>query len=181
MSAPASRLVHGCLTAVLASLAFFAQQAWADVPGKAPLARTEETWMAVSDRTLDSQRGGFDLGAGLLVSFGITRAVYINGELAAQTTLNFGQLDKITAAQATELSRQLNTLNLVQNGPGNTVEGPIGGIGGIGGVVIQNTLSNQRIANHTVINAQTNGMSLLKDLNTAATLNEGIARAVGGR
>ena len=178
MSAPASRLVNGCLTAVLAGLAFFAQQARADAAGKAALARTEETWMAVSDRTLDSQRGGFDLGAGLLVSFGITRAVYINGELASQTTLNFGQLDKITAAQATELSRQLNTLNLVQNGPGNTVEGPLGGIGG---VVIQNTLSNQRIANHTVINAQTNGMSLLKDLNTAATLNEGIARAVGGR
>ena len=30
MSTPASRLVHGCLTAVLAGLAFFAQQAWAD-------------------------------------------------------------------------------------------------------------------------------------------------------
>jgi hypothetical protein len=178
MPVPASRPIHACLTAVLAGLAFSTQQAWADAPGKAPFARTEETWMAVSNHTLDSQRGGFDLGAGLLVSFGITRAVYINGELASQTTLNFGQLDKITAAQATELSRQLNTLNLVQNGPGNTVEGPLGGAGG---VVIQNTLNNQRIANHTVINAQTNGMSLLKDLNTAATLSEGIARAVGGR
>ncbi len=143
-----------------------------------PLKRTEETWMAVSDQTLDSQRGGFDLGAGLLVSFGITRAVFINGELATQTTLNFGQLDKITAGQAAELGRQLSALNLVQNGPGNTVEAPIGGMGG---TVIQNTLNDQRIANHTVINVQTNGMSLLKELNTAATLNEGIARAVGGR
>lgn len=143
-----------------------------------PLKRHEETWMAVSDETLESQRGGFDLGAGLLVSFGITRAVYINGELAAQTTLNFGQLDKITAGQAAELGRQLNALNLVQNGPGNTVEGPLGAMGG---TVIQNTLNDQRIANHTVINVGTNGMSLLKELNTAATLNEGIARAVGGR
>lgn len=143
-----------------------------------PLKRTEETWMAVSDETLESQRGGFDLGAGLLVSFGITRAVFINGELATQTTLNFGQLDKITAGQAAELGRQLNALNLVQNGPGNSVEGPLGGMGG---TVIQNTLSNQRIANHTVINVETNGMSLLKELNTAATINEGIARAVGGR
>lgn len=143
-----------------------------------PLKRTEETWMAVSDQTLDAQRGGFDLGAGLLVSFGITRAVFINGELATQTTLNFGQLDKITAGQAAELGRQLSALNLVQNGPGNTVEAPIGGMGG---TVIQNTLNDQRIANHTVINVQTNGMSLLKELNTAATLNEGIARAVGGR
>jgi len=143
-----------------------------------PLKRTEETWMAVSDDMLESQRGGFDLGAGLLVSFGITRSVYINGELATQTTLNFGQLDKITAGQAMELSRQLGALNLVQNGPGNTVEGPIGSIGG---TVIQNTLSNQQITNHTVINTQTNGMSLMKDLNTAATISEGIARAVGGR
>ena len=143
-----------------------------------PLKRTEETWMAVSDQTLDSQRGGFDLGSGLLVSFGITRAVFINGELATQTTLNFGQLDKITAGQAAELGRQLSALNLVQNGPGNTVEAPIGGMGG---TVIQNTLNNQRIANQTVLNVQTNGMSMLKDLNTAATLNEGIARAIGGR
>ena len=143
-----------------------------------PLQRTEETWMAVSDQTLEGQRGGFDLGSGLVVNFGITRAVFINGELATQTTLNFGQLDKITAGQAAELGRQLSALNLVQNGPGNSVEGPLGSVGG---TVIQNTLSNQRIANHTVINVETNGMSLLKELNTAATLNEAISRAIGGR
>ena len=143
-----------------------------------PLKRTEETWMAVSDHTLESQRGGFDLGSGLMVSFGITRSVFINGELATQTTLNFGQLDKITAGQAAELGRQLSTLHLVQNGPGNTVEGSLGSVGG---TVIQNTLNDQRIANHTVINVETNGMSLLKELNTAATLNEALARAIGGR
>lgn len=142
------------------------------------LQRHQETWMAVSDDTLESQRGGFDIGAGLLVSFGITRAVYINGELMTTTTLNFGQLDKITAGQAMALSRQLSALNLVQNGPGNSVEGALGSVGG---TVIQNTLNDQRIANHTVINVDTNGLSLMKDLNTAATINEGIARAVGGR
>ncbi|HSV60094.1 MAG TPA: hypothetical protein VLJ19_14465 [Variovorax sp.] len=153
--------------------------AWLAGAGQAgePLKRTEETWMAVSDSTLDSQRGGFDIGTGLLVNFGISRAIYINGVLMSETTLNFGQLDKLTAAQATELGRQLSTLNLVQNGPGNTVEGPLGGVG----TVVQNTLNNQNIATHTVINAQTNGMSLMKDLNTANTLTEGIARAVGGR
>jgi hypothetical protein len=159
------------LAALLAALAVPAQ-------AERPLQRTDETWMAVSDDTLDAQRGGFDLGAGLLVNFGISRAVYINGVLMSETTLNFGQLDKLTAAQATELGRQLSSLNLVQNGPGNTVEGPLGPLGG---TVVQNTLNNQRIANHTVINAQTNGMSILKDLNTASTLTEGIARAVGGR
>ena len=156
----------------------FSASAWADDGLDAPVARHTEIWMAVGDNTLDHLRGGFDPGNGLMVTFGISRATYVNGDLVTQTTLNFGQLDKITAGQAAELGRQLSALNLVQNGPGNTVEAPIGGMGG---TVIQNTLNDQRIANHTVINVQTNGMSLLKELNTAATLNEGIARAVGGR
>lgn len=143
-----------------------------------PLQRHDETWMAVSDEMLETQRGGFDLGSGLVVSFGITRAVYINGDLVTQTTLNFGQLDKITAGQAAELGRQLSALNLVQNGPGNTVQGPIGSVGG---TIIQNTLNDQRIANHTVISVETNGMSLMKDLNTGAAITEGISRAIGGR
>jgi len=143
-----------------------------------PLHRHSETWMAVSDEMLETQRGGFDLGSGLVVSFGITRAVYINGDLVTQTTLNFGQLDKITAGQAAELGRQLSALNLVQNGPGNTVQGPIGSVGG---TIIQNTLNDQRIANHTVISVETNGMSLMKDLNTGAAITEGISRAIGGR
>ncbi|HYP86452.1 hypothetical protein [Variovorax sp.] len=142
------------------------------------LQRHEEIWMAVSDNTLDSQRGGFDIGAGLLVSFGISRAAYINGALVTQTTLNLGQLDKITPLQAAELSRQMSTLNLVQNGPGNSVAGPLGPLGG---TVIQNTLNDQYIANHTVINADTNSMSMMKDINTARTITDGIARAVGGR
>jgi hypothetical protein len=37
----------------------------------------ESIWITASDRTLDKMRGGFDLGAGLMVSFGISRAVYI--------------------------------------------------------------------------------------------------------
>mgnify|MGYP003584533235 CR=1 FL=1 len=168
MRRPATSSWLACVAALVAAGLLHAE----------PLKRTEETWMAVSDQTLEDQRGGFDLGSGLVVNFGITRAVFINGELATQTTLNFGQLDKITAGQAAELGRQLSALNLVQNGPGNSVQGSLGSVGG---TVIQNTLSNQRIANHTVINVETNGMSLLKELNTAATLNEAISRAVGGR
>jgi hypothetical protein len=173
MKKPGHRLVHAGL-ALLAALACAQLQA-AD-PGS-PLKRTEETWMAVSDEALDAQRGGFDIGTGLLVNFGISRAIFINGVLMTETTLNFGQLDKLTGTQAAELGRQLSSLNLVQNGPGNTVEGPLGGVG----TVVQNTLNNQRLATHTVINVQTNGMSMLKDLNTANTLTEGIARAIGGR
>jgi hypothetical protein len=172
---PALRLRCACLAALAG--AAFASSALAADPS-APIERKNETWMAVSDDMLDTQRGGFDIGTGLLVSFGITRAVYINGELMAQTTLNFGDVAKLTPPQAVELSRQLSELKLVQNGPGNTVDPQTGGVGG---TIIQNTLNNQRIANHTVINTQTNGMSLLKDLNTSGAITEGIARAVGGR
>jgi len=77
-------------------------------------------WMAVGDQTLDSLRGGFRMGDGLTVSFGISRAVYINGALITETTLNIGRMADITPAQATQLSQKLATLNLVQNGPGNT-------------------------------------------------------------
>ncbi|MDM0044196.1 hypothetical protein QTH91_06855 [Variovorax dokdonensis] len=166
---PLQRLAAGCLAAAAA---------WPALIEAEPLVRHQEIWMAVSDRSLDSQRGGFDLGAGLLVSFGITRAAFVNGELVAQTQLNFGQLDKITPMQAAELSRQMSALNLVQNGPGNSAPDTLGPMGG---TVIQNTLNNQNIANHTVINANTNGMSLMKDLNTATTITDAIARSVGGR
>jgi len=136
-----------------------------------------QVWMTVADSTLDELRGGFDVGSGLMVSFGITRAVYINGELVTQTTLNLGQLDQITAAQAGTLGAQLASLNIVQNGPGNSVEPQAGGMAL--GTIIQNSLNNQHIANMTVIDARTNSMEMIKGLNTLSTLNDSLARAIG--
>ena len=63
--------------------------------------------MAISDNALDRLRGGFDIGGGLMVNFGITRAVYINGDLVTQTTLNFGNLTGLTTAQASQLNEQI--------------------------------------------------------------------------
>lgn len=80
-----------------------------------------EVWMAASNKTLDGMRGGFDLGAGLLVSFGITRSVSINGNLIVTTSFNIPNLSMITPAQAALVNQQVGSFNLVQNGPGNTV------------------------------------------------------------
>jgi hypothetical protein len=135
--------------------------------------------MAVSNQQLDHMRGGFDPGNGLLVSFGISRAVYINGNLVTQTTLDFGHLTDLTAAQAAQLNKQLASLNLVQNGPGNTVQAQQGG--GNFGTIIQNTLNNQHIVNTTIINATTNSLGMVKNLNTLSTLNEALTGAVGSR
>ena len=137
----------------------------------------EEVWMTVADSELDTLRGGFEVGSGLMVSFGITRAVYINGELVTQTTLNLGQLDQITAAQAGALGAQLAALNIVQNGPNNAVESQVGGLAL--GTIIQNSLNDQHIANMTVIDARTNSMEMIKGLNTLSTLTDSLAGAIG--
>jgi len=136
-----------------------------------------EVWMAVSDNKLDDLRGGFDLGSGLLVNFGITRAVYVNGDLVTQTTLDFGNLTSLSPAQAAQLNAQLRTLNLVQTGPGNMVDPAVAV--GPGGTIVQNTLNDQRIANQTIINASSNAMSTIKGLNSMATITEGVSRGLG--
>lgn len=142
-------------------------------------ARADAVWQAVGDRTLDGLRGGFDVGGGLLVSFGITRAVYINGDLVTQTTLNFGRISELTPMQAAQLGQQMAALNLVQIGAGNSVDPDALATGA--GTVIQNTLNNQHIVNQTVIDARSNAMGMIKNLNIQNTLNEALTRSAAPR
>ena len=81
-----------------------------------------EVWLAASNKTLDGMRGGFDIGAGLTVSFGVVRSIAINGNLLVTTSFNIADLNKITPIQAAFISQQVGALNLIQNGPGNTVQ-----------------------------------------------------------
>ena len=60
-------------------------------------------WEPVAAERLEALRGGFDVGAGLQVSFGIDRAVLINGQLVVSTSLNIPDVSQITAAQANKL------------------------------------------------------------------------------
>jgi len=154
--------------------------AHADDPETGQPQRTEEIWIAASNHELDALRGGFDpAGTGLMVSFGITRAVYINGDLVTQTTLDFGRISDLTPVQAAQLDKQLASLNLVQNGPGNTFQAQGGGSNF--GTVIQNSLNNQSIVNQTVINASSNSAGMVRNLNILSTLNDSVAAAIGGR
>jgi hypothetical protein len=122
---------------------------------------------------------------GLLVSFGITRAIYVNGDLITQTTLNVGRISELTPAQATQLSSQLAAVNMVQIGPGNSVStdatGTGAGGGAVTGTISQNTLNNQQITNETVINAQSNALGIIRNLNTLNTLHGTLMRAITGR
>lgn len=148
----------------------------------APHKPDESIWLAASDRTLDTLRGGFDLGTGLMVSFGISRAVYINGQLITATTFRVGDLTSFTPQQAVALSQQISAqtqAQVVKNGPGNTMELSIGSAPL--STFIQNTLNNQNIRNQTTIDVTSNGMGMVKGLNLQATIAAAIADAIGTR
>jgi hypothetical protein len=54
--------------------------------------------LAVNDAALNEMRGGFLTGNGLQISFGIERAIYINGALVTVTSLNIIDLTRIAVA-----------------------------------------------------------------------------------
>jgi hypothetical protein len=75
----------------------------------------------VSAVRLDAVRGGFDLGDGLQASFGIQRAVYVDGSLVTYLNVTIPDLAHITTQQAVSLAAALGTVN-VQVGSGNTID-----------------------------------------------------------
>lgn len=91
------------------------------IPAQAALARGDDAqpddpvaaargsmagWKPVAQEQLEETRGGFDAG-GLQVSFGIERAVYINGALTVATSLNIPDVGRITTEQAARLASTL--------------------------------------------------------------------------
>ena len=87
--------------------------------GTRPGAR-DTTWMTVGDDTLAAMRGGFDLGGGVMVSFGISRVVTVNGVVLSSTSFQLPDLGRITAAQIAAFERYLGSTSVVQVGSGNT-------------------------------------------------------------
>lgn len=134
-------------------------------------------WLAASDRTLDTLRGGFDLGGGLVVSFGISRAVFLNGQLVSSTSFDLGDITRLTGPQAAALGQQIvRQAQVVQSGPGNTVEAAAATVPLA--TYIQNTLNDQTLRNQTVIQASSSGLGVIRSMNLQATINEAIASAM---
>lgn len=158
--------------AVAALLASFAP---ALASGGDTPAETGPTWSALSDRQLDAVRGGFSALPGVVVSFGIVRTVHLNGALVGATAFQVDDLRSISAAQAEQLARQAAALSLHQSGAGNSFAA--GSPTPLPGIVIQNTLSDQKIQAITEISAASNGMSLLKSMNVQQVLNDAIGAA----
>lgn len=144
-----------------------------------PSADPRPIWWAVGDQKLAQLRGGFDLGSGLFVSFGISRAVYINNQLVTTTSFQTSGLDKLAQVRIAELTQQLQAQQqVVQNGPGNTVDA--GALTVPLATYIQNTLNNQTIRTETVIQATTNGGAMLRLMNLQSTINDAVNRSIGG-
>jgi len=131
-------------------------------------------WVAMPPERLDHLRGGLVMPSGLLMSFGIERAVYIDGQLVATTRLNVPDISRITAEQANALAAAQDTM-LVQVGEGNTFVP-----NGMGGIVIQNTRNNIDIRAMTTISVASGALGMFQDLNANAALQTALLSAPGG-
>ncbi|MHA6203019.1 hypothetical protein ACXU4B_01175 [Dyella soli] len=135
-------------------------------------------WTPVNASTLDAMRGGVDLGNGLVASFGFDRAVYVNGNLVASTSFNIPDIGHITADQASAVAAALNTTNVVQVGPGNSID-PRAFSQASGATVIQNSLNNQNIQALTTLNASVNSLQLFRAMNLQNTLQSALVQSLG--
>lgn len=139
-----------------------------------------DEWVAVSEQELDNQRGGFDVGSGLAVSFGIIRTVMVNGDVVSKTSFNLPDVTQITPEQARIASAAIADSGLVQIGPNNFVAAGVRSDLGTG-TLIQNSLNDQHIKTLTIINTGVNSLGLLKALNTQTVLNDALLGALGSR
>lgn len=152
----------------------------------APDSRTQDAdpaWasadlVAISGDRLDEMRGGFDLPSGLMVSFGISRAAFVNGNLVAQTSFDIPNIADMTAQQAQMLANA-NAGALIQVGPHNSVQQ--GTLPGLTGALIQNTLNGQQIQSVTTINTSVNSLGAFTATNFLSTMNGALVGAVRPR
>ncbi|TPG10261.1 hypothetical protein EAH75_05275 [Rhodanobacter glycinis] len=144
-----------------------------------PMATQLACWpTAASDHRLDDTRGGFDLGNGLLASFGIDRVVYINGSLVSSTSVYVPDVGRMTLGQASALAAAARTVNLVQNGTGNSIA-PTTFDHATAATVIQNSLDNQDIRSLTTINAAVNSQAAFRNLGLQEALQAGLVGSLG--
>ncbi|WP_298233027.1 hypothetical protein [uncultured Azohydromonas sp.] len=143
-------------------------------PAPAQQQLAQRTLVALDESALDTMRGGFIGDGGLKISFGIERAVYVNGNLVTTTSLNLSELGTLSAgkAAAMNLPEVGNRIALIQNGAGNTVLSNLGPAAI--GTVIQNTLDGQKIQTLTTINATANSLGVLKSIEAQRNLRSAI-------
>lgn len=132
----------------------------------------------VSWATLSRLRGGFSIGdasTGFELSFAIKRVSYINGELVAQNAL---ALPSGAAVQGSDPSTSMPSVQLIQNGPGNTFSLAGAGLPPGALTVIQNTLDNQVLKNATIIDATVTTRRFVESMAVTGAVDQALARAM---
>lgn len=157
--AGAAQAAHPAMAAVRADAALF---------GTAP----------VSDGRLAAIRGGFDLGNGLVASFGISRAIFVNGTLVASINVDIPDLAQIDSAQANALASLANDVTVIRNGPGNFAD-PAAFDRVTGALVIQNSLDGQQIRALTTLDTTVRNLAQFSSLNIGNTLQQALVKSRG--
>ena len=132
-------------------------------------------WTPIDPARLLQMRGGLQMPSGLSLSFGIERAVYVNGELVASASLRIADISNISTEQAKALVA-MNEGMVVRVGEGNTLDAA--GIGN--GLVIQNTLDGQDIQAITTLDVGVDTLGMLQEMNTFDALQNALLNAPGG-
>lgn len=146
----------------------------AEQQGGLPPQATSSEWAPIDPSRLLDMRGGMELPSGLMLSFGIERAVYVNGELVASANLHIPDISQLTPEQAQALA-DINRGMVVQVGEGNRFDADTLN----GGLVIQNTLDGQDIRSSTTLNVGVDTLDMLQQLNTFDALQGALNLAPG--
>ena len=131
-------------------------------------------WQPVDPGRLAQMRGGFQMPSGMMLSFGIERVVFVNGELSARIAVQIPDVARITPEQAQALA-DFNRGLVVQIGDGNHFD-PTQVAGGL---VIQNTLDDQDIRTVTRIDVGVDTLGAYQNLNASGALTDALIRAPG--
>ncbi len=132
-------------------------------------------WRPVDPARLAQMRGGFQMPSGMMLSFGIERVVYLNGELTARIAVHVPDVARITPDQAQALA-DFNRGLVIQIGDGNRFD-PAQVAGGL---VIQNTLDDQDIRTVTRVDVGVDTLGAYQNLNANGALTDALIRAPGG-
>jgi hypothetical protein len=153
-----------------------AQKVWTEAPPAAAPNPLGKQLVALGNESLDDVRGGFELAdSNLKFSFGIERAVFINGELVSTTVLNLRDLQWTSGGKAPDaLTNGVPgaAASVIQNGAGNSAPAQIGA--SMAGTVVQNTLNNQNIQTVTTINAAVNSAQVLRSMSVQSAVQNGV-------
>lgn len=133
-----------------------------------------QEWIPVDPARLAEMRGGLMMPSGMVLSFGIERLVYVNGQLVASATLQIPDLGRMTADQASALAA-INEGRVVQIGEGNRIDPGAGG----NALVIQNTLDGQAISALTTLNVGVGTLGMLQEINTYDALHNALIASPG--